>query len=242
MQPSLSIVIPAYNEENTLEALLARACALDIPGGKEVIVVDDGSTDRTSEILARIKGDICVLTHPKNMGKGAAVRTGFTEAQGTYVVVQDADLEYDPEDLGRMFRHAVDTQIPVLYGSRRLSLPNEKTVRGSWYFYLGGIGVTWFANLLYGIRITDEPTCYKMIKKDVLKRLMPLQSTGFEFCPEVTAKITRLRVPIREIPIHYAPRSKHEGKKIRAKDGIIALWTLCKYRFWNPKNRECIYE
>ncbi len=132
-------------------------------------------------------------------------------------------------------QHVIEKNIPVLYGSRRLAFSSEEPIRGAWYFYLGGVGVTWFADMLYGLHITDEPTCYKMIRADVLQRIMPLESTGFEFCPEVTAKIARLGVPIIEIPIHYHPRTSAEGKKIRFHDGIIALWTLLKYRLWRPR-------
>jgi glycosyltransferase involved in cell wall biosynthesis len=228
----LSIVIPTYNEAKTLPVLLKRVLALSL--NKEVIVVDDGSTDGTSEFLKEFGSAIHVIVHPRNRGKGAAVRSGIARAAGEYVVVQDADLEYDPEDLKRMFTEVTKHNYSALFGSRRLALPHEKTRRGAWYYYLGGLGITWFANLLYGVRLTDEPTCYKMMKREVLEK-MALRSEGFEFCPEVTAKLTRLEVPIHEMPIHYYPRSRFEGKKIRAKDGFIALWTLLRYRAWRPQ-------
>jgi glycosyltransferase involved in cell wall biosynthesis len=230
MNPALSIVIPAYNEENTLAQLLERVFAVGFAPDTEIIVVNDGSTDRTGEILRAYENRVLVITHPKNRGKGAAVRTGFAHATGEYVVVQDGDLEYDPNDIARMFAVALEKKLPVVYGSRRLPIPGEKIHRGSWYYYLGGLGVTWAANLLYGLRLTDEPTCYKMVRRDVLNRIT-LTSEGFEFCPEVTAKIARLAVPIYEMPIHYDPRTSAQGKKIRAKDGFIALWTLLKNRF-----------
>lgn len=232
---TLSVVIPAYNEERTIGKILERVFALDIaPWRKEIIVVDDGSTDGTADILKNFTEGISVYTHEQNKGKGAAVRTGFSHVTGDYVVVQDADLEYDPRDLKRMLALAERGNLPAVYGSRRLPMPGEPLSRGAWHYYLGGVGITWFANLLYGIRITDEPTCYKMLRQDVLRQLLPIQSNGFEFCPEITAKLARLGAPIIELPIHYHPRSSAEGKKIRIKDGFIALWTLLKYRFWRP--------
>lgn len=233
MNPTLSVVIPVYNEGRTLQALLDKVLIVTSALSAEVIVVNDGSQDNTGEILSRYAEKVCVLTHAVNRGKGAAVRTGFTEARGTYVVVQDGDLEYDPTDLVRMLQIAKANDLPVIYGSRRLPLPGEDTHRGAWQYYLGGLLVTWFTNIVYGTQLTDEPTCYKMIHRDVLARI-PLVANGFEFCPEVTAKITRLGVPIYEIPIHYTPRSEKEGKKIRPKDGIIAILTLLRYRFWKP--------
>lgn len=228
MSPKLSIVIPAYNEAKTLAQLLDRVLAVDFKTLVEIIVVDDGSTDSTAEILQAYKERVIGLTHPKNRGKGAAVRTGFASATGEYVVVQDGDLEYDPSDIARMFTLAVQKNLPVVYGSRRMSL-SEGQNRGSWYYYIGGLGVTLFTNLLYRTHLTDEPTCYKMIRSDVLKNIT-LTSEGFEFCPEVTAKIARQGIPICEMPIHYEPRTEMQGKKIRAKDGFIALWVLLKNR------------
>jgi len=226
----LSIVIPAYNEEPTIEALIQRVLETDLsPVEKEVIVVDDGSKDGTSRILAQCADRVMVLTHPKNRGKGAAVRTGFAAASGDFVVVQDADLEYDPEDFRDMLAEAEQTGAKVVYGSRYLPRRGGGQKQGSWLFFLGGLSVTMLTNLLYGTHITDEPTCYKMIHRDVLKRLN-LTAEGFEFCPEITAKVTRLGVPIREVPIHYAPRTAKEGKKIRLRDWFIAVWTLLKNR------------
>ncbi len=227
--PELSIVIPAYNEARTIARLLERVLRVSVPGGTEIIVVDDGSHDETPSILASFGGRVRVLTHPKNRGKGAGVRTGFAHAQGKYVVVQDADLEYDPEDLREMLDLANRENAQAVYGSRRLPPTHGERKRGALRYYLGGVILTGITNLLYGTRITDEPTCYKMIERSLLERI-PLSSEGFEFCPEITAKIARLGIPIYEVPISYDPRSSAEGKKIRAKDGIIAIWTLAKYR------------
>jgi dolichol-phosphate mannosyltransferase len=228
----LSIVIPAYNEEATLEALLERVHTLDLfPIEKEIIIVNDGSRDRTLEIAsvyATNHQNITVLSHEHNRGKGAAVRTGFAHATGEYVVVQDADLEYDPNDFRAMLALAQEKNAGAVYGSRRLPLPGQPQKRGKWYYYLGGVTLTYLANIIYDTRITDEPTCYKMIRGDVLKEI-PLVSNGFEFCPEITAKIAKRGIYIYEVPIHYNPRDKAHGKKIRAQDGIIAIWTLLRY-------------
>lgn len=228
----LSIVIPAYNEEKTISELLARVSALDLfPNEKEIIVVNDGSRDRTLEIAsiyATNHSNITVLSHETNLGKGAAVRTGFAHATGEYVVVQDADLEYEPNDFRAMLALAQEKNAGAVYGSRRLPLPGQATERGKWYYYLGGVVLTYLANIIYDTRITDEPTCYKMVRGDVLKDIT-LTADGFEFCPEITAKIAKRGVYIYEVPIHYHPRTAAEGKKIRAQDGVIAIWTLLRY-------------
>ena len=227
----LSIVIPSYNEERTLATLLDRVLALDLaPALTEVIVVDDGSEDTTPEILKRYADQITVLTHPANRGKGAAVRSGFGKATGDYVVVQDADLEYNPEDFQLMLDAACRLDARAVYGSRVLGMEQFGNKHGRLHFFWGGLCLTWITNVLYGTRITDEPTCYKMIRRDVLNRIT-LTSEGFEFCPEITAKIARRGIVIHEVPIRYAPRSTSDGKKIRFRDGIIAIWTLLKYRF-----------
>ncbi|TSC87217.1 MAG: glycosyl transferase 2 [Parcubacteria group bacterium Gr01-1014_8] len=224
----LSIIIPAYNEARTIGTLIERVQSVQLEGyEKEIIVVDDGSKDETSAIAKR--SGVIVVVHPKNRGKGAAVRTGFEKATGKYVVVQDADLEYDPNDFRAMLRCAKEKGAQVIYGSRRLPRANEKPNRGAWYFYAGGLLLTILTNILYRTRITDEPTCYKMIHRDVLKKIR-LTAEGFEFCPEITAKIARLGIPIYEVPISYAPRSVAEGKKIRLRDWFIAVWTLLKNR------------
>jgi dolichol-phosphate mannosyltransferase len=231
MPRKLSIVIPAFNEERTLAALVARVEAADLGAiKKEIIVVDDGSTDSTPRIIAGMGARVIAARLPANAGKGAAVRAGYARATGDYIVVQDADLEYDPRDLKRMVQRAAESNAAVIFGSRRLPLEGQKETRGAWYFYAGGVLLTWFTNLLYGTRLTDEPTCYKMVRSDVLKTL-ELKANGFEFCPELTACIARRGIPIIEVPITYRPRSVAEGKKIRPRDGLIAVWTLLKHRF-----------
>jgi dolichol-phosphate mannosyltransferase len=227
----LSIIVPAYNEEKTIVALLDRVFDVDFGSIEgEVLVVDDGSKDRTGELLRAYNRPLKVITHAKNSGKGSAIQSGIKEATGDYVVIQDADLEYDPNDLKILLDTAIVHKAKAVFGSRRLSVADSVNAHGKWYFYAGGVFLTTLANILYGTHITDEPTCYKLIDRDLLNALK-IESVRFEFCPEVTAKIGRLKIPIFEVPIHYNPRSASEGKKIKAKDGIEAIWTLVKYRF-----------
>jgi len=227
----ISIVIPAFNEEKTIEGLLARVDEVDFGDiQKEVIVVNDGSKDGTAEILGKYQNKYKIIHHSVNSGKGAAVRIGFTESSGDFIVVQDADLEYDPHDLKKMVLYAQEKEAQVIYGSRRLGEVKNKNPKAGWFYHAGGKFLTILTNLLYGTKITDEPTCYKMISREVLGKI-DLSSTGFEFCPEITAKIARQKIKIHEVPISYLPRSKKEGKKIRLKDGLIAIWTLIRYRF-----------
>ena len=226
----LSIVIPAYNEAPTIDTLLNRVQAADLGAyQKEIIVIDDGSTDATGKILQQWKDRVALYTHDRNRGKGAAVRTGYAHASGDYVVVQDADLELDPTDLKKLLEKADAESAGAVFGSRRLPLPGETRKKGTWYFQLGGASLSWLTNILYGTRITDEPTCYKMVRRDVLQRI-PLTAEGFEFCPELTAKLARAGVRIFEVPIHYTPRSVAEGKKVRFSDWCVAVWTLLKHR------------
>jgi glycosyltransferase involved in cell wall biosynthesis len=227
----LSILIPVYNEERTIAEILDRVLSIDVGAEKEIIVVDDASTDGTAKVLERFADRVRVIRHPANRGKGAALRTALAYATGDYVVPQDADLEYEPSDLAALLRAARDRGVKVVYGSRRLHRGNRQYSALS--FYLGGILVTWVANLLYGLRLTDEPTCYKLVERRLIER-MDLECERFEFCAEVTAKAARLREPILELPILYRPRPMSEGKKIRAKDGIETIRTLYRYRSWKP--------
>lgn len=223
----LSIVVPVYNEKNTIETILSRLEYVDLGMEKEIIVVDDGSKDGTRDILKKYESKHKILYHEKNQGKGSAVRTGLKNTSGDYIVIQDADLEYNPSDFKRMLEYAKTNNAEVVYGSRRLG--KGKSPTAGWQYYLGGVFLTFLTNLLYGTKITDEATCYKMISRNVLNKFS-LHSAGFEFCPEITAKIARRKIPIHEISIDYTPRSKKEGKKIKLKDGLIAVWTLIKYR------------
>ena len=219
----LSIVVPAYNEEATIAELIEKVKKVQLD--KEIVIVDDGSTDSTPKILESING-IKVITKP-NGGKGSAIIEGIRHVTGEVVVIQDADLEYDPEDFKVMLETMIENNADVVYGSRLLHSDYKVSYRR---FFWGGKLVTAVANILYGISISDEPTCYKMIKTDLLKSLN-LQCRRFEFCPEVTAKIAKREIKIVEVPISYFPRSIEEGKKIGARDGIEAIWTLLRYKF-----------
>ena len=232
---TLSIIIPAYNEEKTIAELLQRVLDADLGEGidRELIVVNDCSTDSTGRIVqsfiaAHPQAPITYLVHDRNQGKGMAVRTGIQAVTGNYVVMQDADLELDPNDFARMLPHLLSGQYQVVYGSRFLAEENSHTY---FSYQLGGKFLSVMTNLLYDQRITDEPTCYKMFDAGLLKSI-PLDCKGFEFCPEVTAKVSRLSYKIKEVPIRYYPRSIEEGKKLRLRDGLKAIGTLLKYRFW----------
>lgn len=223
----LSIIVPAYNESATIEALIQKLETTPFVHPIEVIIVDDGSTDGTREILEKYRTVHTIVFHEKNQGKGAAIRTGIGSVTGSHVVIQDADLEYDPNDLITMWDKMVAEGLPVLYGSRSMISGRNKDAGFS--FYWGGQVVTWTANILYNLRLTDEPTCYKMFDAALLKSL-PLKCERFEFCPEVTALVAKRGHKIPEIPIAYYPRTAAEGKKINWRDGIEAIWTLVKCR------------
>lgn len=224
----LSVIIPVYNEEGTLEELVGRVRATGLVD--EIVVVDDGSSDCSPVILDRLKRSgkphLTVLRHPRNRGKGAAMRTGLEAVQGELVLVQDADLEYDPADYPQLLAPFDDRTTEVVYGSRNL----QRNPRSTAAFYWGGRFLSWITNWLYGSQITDEATGYKVIKTELLREV-GLETDGFEFCPEVTAKLLLRGVRILEVPISYHPRSWEEGKKIQWHDGLVAVWTLIKYRF-----------
>jgi glycosyltransferase involved in cell wall biosynthesis len=206
-----------------------------VPVAKEIIIVDDASTDGTGEILDKLAApDLLVIHRPKNSGKGAAIRAGIPQAKGQIIIIQDADAEYDPAEYPKLIAPILAGEAQVVYGSRFL-LPGEgrklhwpKGMRfANWFInrLLAGM-----ANVLYRAGITDEATCYKVFRADILQGI-PLSCRRFEFCPEVTAKIRRRGIVIKEIPITYQGRTSAEGKKINWKDGVEAIWTLLKYRF-----------
>ncbi|UCE27437.1 MAG: glycosyltransferase family 2 protein [Candidatus Coatesbacteria bacterium] len=223
----LSIIIPVYNEEKTVGEILARVLALDID--KEIIVVDDGSTDGTGGVLAQATTEnpetVIVIKMDMNRGKGAAVRAGITAAAGDFIAIQDADLEYTPEEIPLLLEPIVRGETDVVYGSRFLGGRG-----GNILHYIGNRFLTFATNVLYGTRLTDMETCYKIIRADVLKGL-PLSSNGFDIEPEITARLARAGHHIVELPVSYAGRSFAAGKKIKWADGFAALWMLVKVMF-----------
>jgi glycosyltransferase involved in cell wall biosynthesis len=218
------VLVPVHNERETIQEALRRVKAA--PGEKEIIVVDDASTDGTLALL-EADPDIRLLRHAQNQGKGAAIRTALAQVTGDVVIIQDADLEYDPQDYPRVVDPIRRGEARVVYGSRFLS--GRPAMR--WPNYLCNRLLVLAANLLYGARITDEATCYKAFDATLLRDL-PLDCRRFEFCPEVTAKVRRRGVRIHEVPIRYTARTFDAGKKIRAWDAVEAFWTLLRYRFW----------
>jgi glycosyltransferase involved in cell wall biosynthesis len=235
----LSIVIPFYNEAGTLEPLIKRVLAVDLADvTKQIIAVNDGSRDGSLAIAQRLARErpeaVQLISFDANRGKGHAVRAGLAAATGDIVIIQDADLEYDPNDYRAMLAEYADPAVAVVFGSRILGAlrhQNNGTQRRYSYqrYYWGGRMVTLVANLVYGVHLTDEPTCYKSLRREVLAEI-DLESTGFEFCPEITAKLLRRGHRIVEVPIRYYPRGFEEGKKIRYTDGLKAIWTLLKLR------------
>jgi glycosyltransferase involved in cell wall biosynthesis len=231
---TLSIIIPAYNEEKTIIPLLQKVIDVKLINDirKEIVIVNDCSQDKTEQLVTGYihscaGNNIILVNQEKNQGKGAAIRKGLSTITGDYVIIQDADMEYEPEDYNILLEVFLKENLKVLYGSRFLNPKNRHSYQS---FYWGGRLVTWFTNLLYAQHLTDEPTCYKFFETTFLKSI-PLQCNGFEFCPEVTAKVAKSGIKIREVAINYYPRSIEEGKKIKWTDGLEALWTLLKYRF-----------
>jgi glycosyltransferase involved in cell wall biosynthesis len=214
----LSIIIPVHNEEKTIQETLNQVSK--IPLNKEILVIDDGSTDNTL---------IKIISFAKNMGKGAAVREGINQAKGDYIVIQDGDLEYNPEDLSKLLQSlSVDSQ--VVYGSRLL----KKNPKSNWLFHLGGRSLSWITNLLFGTHLTDVYTCYKLFPTEIAKSFN-LTSNGFEIEAELTAKALKRKLRIKEVPISYHPRLV--GKKIKFMDWIKGVLTLFRIRFsWNEKS------
>ncbi|MCK4744833.1 glycosyltransferase family 2 protein [Candidatus Parcubacteria bacterium] len=225
----LSIIIPVFNEEKTIKKILSKIENVLLINNlkKEIIIVDDCSDDGTREILKNFD-KYKTLYHKKNIGKGMSIRTGLKAVSGDYVIIQDADLEYNPDDYNILLQKMIDEKLSVVYGSRELGQRKNKYSTIS--FYLGGIFLTKLANLLYKQSLTDEATCYKLFRVDLIKSL-PLKCKRFEFCPEVTALISIKGIKIEEIGISYSPRHKKDGKKINYWDGLHAIWILFKYRF-----------
>ena len=236
----LSVVVPIYNEERTVTVLLERVAAAPLPAGVEsleVVAVDDGSSDGTwskiegwqpPERADRLPVAIRVLRHDRNRGKGAALRTGFDAVTGDVVLVQDADLEYDPGEYPTLLQPILDGQADVVYGSRFLGGPHR--VLFFWH-YVGNRMLTLLSNMFTDLNLTDMETCYKVFRTEVLRRL-ELRSNRFGFEPEITAKVARADCRIYEVPISYHGRTYAEGKKIGWRDGVAALWTILRFNLW----------
>jgi glycosyltransferase involved in cell wall biosynthesis len=224
--PLLSVVMPVFNERDTVEEIIRRVVAL--PMRIELIVVDDVSTDGTSEILDRLQKELgfTLLRQPRNSGKGAALRRGFAAVTGDLMIVQDADLEYHPEEYPLMTNLIASGRADVVYGSRFLGTHRVFLLT----HYLGNRLLTFITNVLYNTMLTDMETCYKVMRIDVL-RSIDLKSDGFGIEPEITAKVFKRRYKVYEVPISYDGRGYDEGKKITWRDGVVALWVLLKYRF-----------
>lgn len=230
----VSILVPVFQEEATVGELLARVIACDVARvgfEREILICDDGSTDGTAAIIrqtAQDRADTRVFAHATNQGKGSAIRTLLAQATGDAVLVQDADLEYEVDDTLRLlerFREGHD----AVYGSRFLAHPRPRGMRtANW---VANRALTWLANRLYGHALTDEATCLKLIRTDLLRQ-MQLQCRGFEFCPEVTAKLGRMGVSIVEVPVRYHARDVASGKKVRWSDGVVAMAVLLRHRWW----------
>jgi glycosyltransferase involved in cell wall biosynthesis len=239
----LSIIVPAYNEIHTIAEILRRVRAVELKVSigfgaqngsqvdfeREVVVVDDGSTDGTREVLRELNHapDVSVVLHEHNQGKGAAVRTGLQHASGDIMLIQDADLEYDPRDYPSLLRPIVEERSHVVYGSRFRGGPT----RAMFFWHMvGNRFLTLVTNVLYDSILSDMETCYKVFTRQVAEQL-DLKASGWGFDPEITAQILRLGYRIYEVPITYTGREFHEGKKISWRDGLTVLWTLLKYRF-----------
>jgi len=224
----LSIVIPVYNEKDTLQEILRRIGEVALPLSREIIVVDDASSDGTRDVLEnQLKNQVDrVVVHDRNKGKGAALRSGFKEASGDIVLIQDADLEYDPSEYPRLLKPILDGRAAVVYGSR-FSGGGEHRVLYFWHM-IGNNLLTLLSNMFTNLNLTDMECCYKIFKKDILQKF-EIEENRFGVEPEITAKIAKLGCPIYEIGITYFGRTYKEGKKINWRDGFRALWCIVKY-------------
>lgn len=231
----LSVIMPAYNEGGTIQEIIARVLAVDLrPHTIELVIVDDGSQDGTRERLRRYEAaeNVRVFYQPQNAGKGAAVARGIKEASGDALVIQDADLEYDPGDFRRLIEPIAAGRADVVYGSRFMKREGGRGYLRRWH-WIGNAALTLISNRFTGLNLTDMETCYKMLRRDVAAKL-DLQSRDFAMEPEITCKVARMGVRIVEVPISYRGRTYDEGKKIGLRDAVKAISTTIKYRNWKP--------
>jgi glycosyltransferase involved in cell wall biosynthesis len=224
---TLSIIVPVFNERATVAEIVRRMRAVELPVEREIVVVDDGSDDGTGDVLTQLRDStVRVVKHTRNRGKGAAIRTGLESSSGDLVLVQDADLEYDPDDWPRLLAPVLKGRARVVYGSRFTGERRNML----FLHWVGNRFLSLVTNVLYNSTLSDMETCYKLFDRRVLDGVR-LQADRFDFEPEFTAKVLRRGIRIYEVPISYAGREPNEGKKITWHDGVIALWTLVKYRF-----------
>jgi glycosyltransferase involved in cell wall biosynthesis len=232
----LSVVMPAYNEQATIRTIVARVLAVDLgPVEKELVIVDDGSQDGTRDILKELDGKdgVRVFFQPHNQGKGAAVWRGMRESNGDMVIIQDADLEYDPREYSQLIRPILDGEADVVYGSRFLGTPRGHRVLYFWHS-VGNKLLTTLSNMFSDLNLTDMETCYKVMVRKVVDRL-DLQSRDFGIEPEITQKVSAMRARVFEVPISYNGRTYEEGKKIGLKDAFKAVYTIVRFWGWTPK-------
>ncbi len=228
--------MPAYNEQATIRTIVARVLAVDLgPIEKELVIVDDGSTDGTRDILKQLHGKdgVRVFFQPHNQGKGAAVWRGMRESTGDMVIIQDADLEYDPREYTQLLRPILDGEADVVYGSRFLGSPRGHRVLYFWHA-VGNRMLTMLSNMFSDLNLTDMETCYKVMVRKVVDRL-DLQSRDFGIEPEITQKVAAMRARVYEVPISYNGRTYEEGKKIGLKDAFKAVYTIVRFYGWTPK-------
>lgn len=223
----LSVIVPVFNERNTVAEIVRRMRSVELPVEREIVIVDDGSDDGTRDVLTQLRDStVRVVAHGANRGKGAAIRTGLENVSGDVVLVQDADLEYDPEDWPKLLAPVLKGRARVVYGSRFTGERRNML----FMHWVGNRFLSLVTNVLYNSTLSDMETCYKLFERDVLDG-MQLHAERFDFEPEFTAKVLRRGIRIYEVPISYAGRELNEGKKITWRDGVTALWTLVKYRF-----------
>jgi glycosyltransferase involved in cell wall biosynthesis len=229
----LSIVIPVYNEEKTIDNILARIEAVDLGNlQKEIILVDDFSTDKTREILKKYEPKYKIIYHDKNKGKGAALRAGFKEATGDIVLIQDADLEYNPAEYPNLLQPILEDKADVVYGSRLMTMSAHRVL--FFWHSLGNKFLTLFSNILTNLTLTDMETCYKVFTKEVLGKILPkLESNRFGIEPELTARFANNKFRIYEVGISYSGRTYQEGKKINWKDGLAAIWHIIRFNLFD---------